>query len=238
MRTDLGLEPTVTLPAGVATLSARARRQRAVAEVRRGSILDAARAAFAELGLEGASLREIAKRAGYTPGALYSYFDSKEAVYGALLAESLEQLNACVGSAMPAASAPASAVLRSTATAFFGFYLERPRDLELGFYIVGGLQPRGLTPALNDRLNERLRQALRPTEQALIGMGLGEPQARSEMTALFAHTAGVLLLSHTGRLRLFQQSPAALFSAYLDALLQRLGDAARTPERTGTRHSR
>ena len=27
---------------------------------------------------------EIAKRAGYTPGAIYSYFDSKEAIFSAL----------------------------------------------------------------------------------------------------------------------------------------------------------
>ncbi len=47
---------------------------------RRALVLDAARAVFDELGIEGASIREIAKRAGYTPGAIYSYFENKEAM--------------------------------------------------------------------------------------------------------------------------------------------------------------
>ncbi|HMM74010.1 MAG TPA: helix-turn-helix domain-containing protein, partial [Rhodocyclaceae bacterium] len=66
----------------------RRRRHQALAEVRRELVLDAARSAFFELGMEKASIREIAHRAGYTPGAIYSYFASKEEVYGALLAES------------------------------------------------------------------------------------------------------------------------------------------------------
>ncbi|MFM9915736.1 MAG: TetR/AcrR family transcriptional regulator, partial [Rhizobacter sp.] len=73
---------------------ARVVRKQAVTDVRRSMVLAAARSAFLELGLEGASLREIAKRAGYTPGAIYSYFSSKEEVYAALLGESLERLNA------------------------------------------------------------------------------------------------------------------------------------------------
>ena len=39
---------------------------------------------FAEHGLEGASVRLIAKRAGYTAGAIYSYFAGKEAIYAEL----------------------------------------------------------------------------------------------------------------------------------------------------------
>jgi len=38
---------------------------------KRDHILAAAKALFAEAGLEGASLRAIAARAGYTPAALY-----------------------------------------------------------------------------------------------------------------------------------------------------------------------
>ena len=86
--------------------AARAARQQAVADVRRSLVLQAARSAFFELGLEGASLREIAKRAGYTPGAIYSYFDSKEQVYGALLGESLDRLNVHVAASPRPGSPP------------------------------------------------------------------------------------------------------------------------------------
>ena len=51
---------------------------------RRALMLDAARSVFERLGIEGASIREIARQAGYTPGAIYSYFENKEAIYGAL----------------------------------------------------------------------------------------------------------------------------------------------------------
>lgn len=205
-------------------VAARATRQQAVADVRRALVLDAARSAFFELGLEGASLREIAKRAGYTPGAIYSYFDSKEQVYGALLGESLERLNAFV------AAAPAT--LRAKATAFFDFYRENPRDLDLGFYLFHGMQPRGLTPALNARLNARLRDALAPTQAQLVALGLKPTAALTEATALFAHTVGLLLLSHTGRIRMFGQTSPALFERYLDALVARVSSPAVSSRRS------
>ncbi len=202
--------------------AARAARQQAVTDVRRALVLDAARSAFFELGLEGASLREIAKRAGYTPGAIYSYFDSKEQVYGALLGESLERLNAFV------AAAPDT--LRGKTGAFFDFYRENPRDLDLGFYLFHGMQPRGLTPALNKPLNARLRDALSPVQAHLVALGLTPAEAQTEVTAVFAHIVGLLLLSHTGRIRMFGQTSQALFARYLDALLAR---TTRTPRKPG-----
>src|SRR5215831_9972604 len=78
----------------------RNRRHQALADVRRELLLEAARSAFFELGMEKTSIREIAQRAGYTPGAIYSYFASKEEVYGALLAESLDRLNDAVQEAL------------------------------------------------------------------------------------------------------------------------------------------
>ena len=87
-------------------MQAKTERQQAMTDVRRALVLDAARAVFEKLGIEGASIREIARAAGYTPGAIYFYYDSKEAIYGALLAESLERLNDWVAQAGPALSTP------------------------------------------------------------------------------------------------------------------------------------
>jgi AcrR family transcriptional regulator len=56
--------------------------------------------------VEGASIRVIAKRAGYTAGAIYSYFDSKEAIYAALLRESLERLQQAVDAARASRARP------------------------------------------------------------------------------------------------------------------------------------
>lgn len=202
-------------------MEAKLQRQQAMTDSRRALVLDAARAVFDEFGIEGASIREIAKRAGYTPGAIYSYFENKEAIYGALLAESLERLNAVVGSAGQPEE-PAAQRLRSKAVGWFGFFARNPRDLDLGFYLVHGLQPRGLTSELNSKLNGRLQDALAPCEAALRELGLDADAALRENTALFAHGVGLLLLQHTGRIRIFNQQAPALFDHYIDALLQRL----------------
>ena len=218
--------PTTEDPAaGVAAPTARERRQQALAQARREHILSAAREVFFERGLEGASLREIARRAGYTAGAIYSYFPSREEVYATLLAESLERLHArVIGAGLPASTAAAATAadeLRLRALAFFDFYRQHPRDLDLGFYLFHGMQPRGLTPSWNERLNGRLRDAMRPQDAALRGLGFGAEEATTELTALFAHTVGLLLLSHTGRIRMFGRASEDLFVRYVEEIIRR-----------------
>jgi len=225
----------------------RGARQRAVAEMRRSLVLDAARATFFERGLEGASVREIAKRAGYTPGAIYSYYASKEEMYGALLDESLERLNAQVDAAHAAPLKTATSIaarreaavheLRARAGAFFAFYHDHPRDLDLGFYMFQRMQPRGPTLELNERLNARLRDALQPIQQALAALGMEPRSAQAEVVALLAHTVGLLVLGHTGRIRMFRQEAQGLFDRYLDALVDR-AVRTRPVERRGHRRVR
>lgn len=54
---------------------------------RRARILDAARIAFARAGFHGASMQAICAEAGMSPGALYRYFKSKEAIIEAIADE-------------------------------------------------------------------------------------------------------------------------------------------------------
>ncbi|WP_336207250.1 TetR/AcrR family transcriptional regulator [Nonomuraea sp. LPB2021202275-12-8] len=63
------------------------RTRREQAEWRREQLLDAALAAFARKGVDGASVKDVAEAAGVTPGLLYRYFDSKEALVETLLTE-------------------------------------------------------------------------------------------------------------------------------------------------------
>ncbi|MGI5282259.1 TetR/AcrR family transcriptional regulator [Nonomuraea polychroma] len=63
------------------------RTRREQAEWRREQLLDAALKVFADKGVDGASVKDLAEAAGVTPGLLYRYFDSKEALVQALLAE-------------------------------------------------------------------------------------------------------------------------------------------------------
>jgi AcrR family transcriptional regulator len=212
-----------------ATATARDLRQQALADAKRSHILNAATSVFIEFGLEAVSMREIAKRAGYTAGAIYSYFANKEEIYGALLAESLERLNAFVSEAERAISLNEDTgssndflVLQKSVLAFYQFYRDNPRDLDLGFYLFQGLKPRGLTNEWDSQLNARLRDAMLPQEIALSKLGFSKNEIDTEVTAIFAHIVGVLLLNHTGRIRMFGKSADELIKHYLDNLALRI----------------
>ena len=197
-------------------------RRRAVGELKRELILAAARQVFEAEGLDGASLRAIAAAAGYTPAALYFHFDSKEAIYAEVLRGSLARLGERVEEAVAGAAAPADR-LRAAAMAFFQFYDENPRDLDLGFYLFrGGMKPRGLGRARDEALNTALATALRPIAAAAEEMGAQAEAARLLMVDSFAHAAGLLLLAHTGRIRMFGASASRLMGTYVEARIDGL----------------
>jgi AcrR family transcriptional regulator len=60
-------------------------RRRLSGSQRRDRILDAAGACFARHGFSGTTTREVAARADITEAGLYRHFDSKEALYAAIL---------------------------------------------------------------------------------------------------------------------------------------------------------
>ena len=201
----------------------RATRQHAVKALKRELILDAARQVFEIEGLEGASIRAIAKQAGYTAGAIYFHFPSKEAIYGAVLDESLDRLNTAVSEAVSAAPDTPAGRLAAAALAFFDFYARNPRDLDLGFYLFrGGLQPRGLSNDLDAALNEKLAASLAPIGAAAAETGLADEACRTIMADTFGHAVGLLTLHHTGRIRMFGCSADALMRAFVAALVARL----------------
>src|SRR6202795_407675 len=181
-------------------------RQQAVSELKRGLILDAARKVFEADGLDGASLRAIAAAAGYTPAALYFHFESKEAIYAEVLRGSLASLGQAVSRAILRTKAPADQ-LRAAAMAFFRYYADNPRDLDLGFYLFrGGMKPHGLGKARDEILHSVLELAMHPIGDAAQTLGARREEARLLMADVFAHAAGLLLLAHTGRIRMFGSS--------------------------------
>ena len=197
-------------------------RREAVSEHKRGLILKAARDVFEVEGLEAASLRAIAARAGYTPAALYFYFDSKEAIYAEVLQASLASLGQAVDEAVARARGPESR-LRAAAMAFFRFYVANPRDLDLGFYLFrAGMKPAGLGYERDEELNAALEAALRPIAKAAEALGASMTDADLLMVDVFAHATGLLLLLHTGRIRMFGASAAGRMEAYVRDRIEKL----------------
>src|SRR5262245_24619544 len=153
-------------------------RQQAVSDLKRSLILDAARKVFEADGLDGASLRAIASAAGYTQAALYFHFDSKEAIYAEVLRGSLVKLGTAVSGATLSVKTPAER-LRAAAMAFFSYYDDNPRDLDLGFYLFrGGMKPHGLGKDRDEALNAALNLALEPIAEAAMALGARRDEAR------------------------------------------------------------
>lgn len=200
-----------------------AARKQAVGALKRDIILEAARLVFEAEGLDGASLRAIATAAGYTPAALYFHFPSKEAIYAEVLQASLTRLFEAVTTAAPA-DLPPAARLRAAAMAFFHFYADNPGDLDLGFYLFrGGMKPRGLGRDRDEALNAGLAIALGPISVAAQGLGASPGEAQLLVVDVFAHAAGLLLLAHTGRIRMFAAEAEPLMRRYVDERVLLLG---------------
>jgi AcrR family transcriptional regulator len=205
----------------MATIEGTARRK-ALHDFKRAAIIEAARRVFAAHGLEGASIRLIARAAGYTPGAIYFYFPGKEHIYGDILSESLAALGRAVKDA--AAAAPdEEARLRVAAQAFFVYYRDHPDELELGFYLFQGIRRRGLTPELDRQLNGRLIATLRVLAAAIRDFAkLDEASANLETVATASHLVGVLLMDKSGRLQTLGFTGETLVEHTLDVLIERL----------------
>ncbi|WP_426525714.1 TetR/AcrR family transcriptional regulator [Bradyrhizobium sp. McL0615] len=194
-------------------------RRKAVSDHKRELILDAARKVFEADGLEGASLRAIAGAAGYTPAALYFHFESKEAIYAEVLRDSLADLEQAVNRSVARTKTPVDR-LRAAAMAFFRYYSDNPRDLDLGFYLFrGGMKPHGLGKERDDMLNAALESALRPIAEAALALGARREEARASMADIFAHAAGLLLLAHTGRIRMFGASALNLMERFVEGAI-------------------
>ncbi|MCK4546966.1 MAG: TetR/AcrR family transcriptional regulator [Candidatus Eisenbacteria sp.] len=107
---------------------------------RREDILAAARKVFAAKGYHEAALDEIAAEAGFSKGALYGYFESKEDLYATVLEEEFEQVNAVIRRAMEEHQDPRD-VLREAIRLKFQQHAER-KEL---FAEIGKGQARLLT---------------------------------------------------------------------------------------------
>jgi AcrR family transcriptional regulator len=138
-------------------MEANARPLRADAARNRTRVLDAARTAFAEQGLD-VGVEEIARRAGVGKGTLYRRFPTKEALVRAIFDDILDEIEqiAAETDAEPDARAAFAHYLKASA---------RMQASNQGFYdvVARGLGSAALTPDQRQRL---LEAAGRPLARA------------------------------------------------------------------------
>jgi AcrR family transcriptional regulator len=188
-------------------------------DTRRELILQAAGAEFSEKGLEGASMRSIALRAGCTTGAIYPLFATKEALYAELLHASLSRLYVSVDQA--GASAPsAAAAFERGAVAFINYYIDHPFEVNLGLYAFHGLKRQGTGEENDKALNAALLRVLDVLAGHLArSQRIGAAQARRVTMLLFSQMIGTLVLNLAGRLKLGDVEPQELVKLQIKLLL-------------------
>lgn len=98
----------------------------------RRALLDASLALIAAEGLEGFSMREVARRAGVSHQAPYHYFPDREAILAALVAEGFEGLREQSLAALKGVSDPAKC-FSAIGKAYFDFALSHPAHFKLMF---------------------------------------------------------------------------------------------------------
>lgn len=155
-------------------LSPRARRREALID----EILDAAWASCRENGLASLSLRDLASRVDMRAPSLYSYFDSKDAIYDGMFRQAQEHFAEHMRPHEQKRE-PSVAAIRAATHASFSFCVEDPVRYQLMFQrTLPGFEP---SPESYAVAIERL-DAL---ETQLRGIGIDDPAAVDMFTALF-----------------------------------------------------
>ena len=104
-------------------------------------------------------------------------------------------------------------------------------DVDLGYYLFrGGMKPHGLGKERDEVLNAALEAALQPIADAAQALGAPREDARLLVVETFAHATGLLLLAHTGRIRMFGASAPNLMERYVESNIRTLtGGRGREP---------
>jgi AcrR family transcriptional regulator len=108
----------------------------------RDEILVAARELLLEVGPEALSLRQVARRADFSPAALYTYFSSRDELVAALFDESFERLDSYLRRV--SADLPPARRVVELGMAYMDFARDNPMDLRC---ILAATSREGLPPS-------------------------------------------------------------------------------------------
>lgn len=161
-------------------------------DLRRQHVLRAARACFSRHGFHGASMGRICAEAAMSPGALYRYFPSKDAIIEAIAEEERVGAQAC----MAAMAGPGPLVDRMTAAAMD--YLRGARDPESGGLMVEICSESLRNTAVGKRFHEIEGEVRSTFHEALLaaqasGEIAGDLDLEAVMTIIFGIGDGLLL---------------------------------------------
>ena len=175
-------------------------RQQSVRAFKKTVILEAAQRVLDREGIDGATVRGIAKEAGYTPGALYAYYVDKDDILADLMCRSLGRAARAVRQSV-GAQKRAGANPVDLAAGFSTYFRQEPAEFDLFLTVLQSRRIRNLSPEMGRALNGRLIAALSPIAEALEATRRWDAQPASEATMqAVALGIGLLLLENSNRL--------------------------------------
>ncbi|HEY2141408.1 MAG TPA: TetR/AcrR family transcriptional regulator [Solirubrobacteraceae bacterium] len=188
----------------------------------REQILDAAARVFATRGYSDASINEIAAEAGFSKGALYWNFSSKEGLFFALLDERIDAPIRALFEMTEAA--PADQTMEKQVSRGLAAVLEQERDLVLLFHEYSAMAARD--PHLREKYVERnvmLRAGLARAFEARVAALGAKPAVGAEeiATAVIALADGLSIEQLTEPEVVSEELFGQILSLILDGLAAR-----------------
>lgn len=170
----------------------KAARTRPTRDEVRDRILDAALGVFAAEGFAGTTIDAIGKAAGFTKGAVYSNFESKDELFLALLDRQFETRSALIVSAFDVGRGDNAAIARALSTSMLAsIHDETQYQIVLFEYWLRAMRD----PQLRQRLIARRHAAVEQATKVVRAASTGLPAERlAELAQLVVTiTAGVAM---------------------------------------------
>ncbi|HJL16280.1 MAG TPA: TetR/AcrR family transcriptional regulator [Sandaracinaceae bacterium LLY-WYZ-13_1] len=155
----------------------------------RAALLEAAVEVLRERGVQGASLRECARRAGVSHAAPYRHFESKDALLTAVAGQGFAWLHAAGAAAMEGVSDPRDR-LDAYGVAYVRFAMEHPEHFRVMFTSE---LPEGMTDATDQAAADAAFELLRAQAAAVVGPGEDDEVAALAFWSL-VHGLSLLIL--------------------------------------------
>ncbi len=156
-----------------------------------GAILITARDLFVERGLEGVSIRRIAKLVGVTPGAIYRHYESKEHLLAEVAEAGFELFGNLLYKALEASS-PEGRLYR-TGQAYIEFGLTHPKYYEMIFMLSPEFWKHDHAMAKDYRLTQGTFRFMVDRVRECMDSGYLKPGDPIEVaTSLWLHAHGLM----------------------------------------------
>ncbi len=204
-----------------------AQRQGAERRERRERILNAARQVFFKKGYIGATMRDIALEAAFSPGLIYHYFKNKDDIYASICEEAFQVMLALLRkAALTEGDIPAR--LTAVAEAYLAFYTDYPQYFEIISFKELGFKKVGLSKESVKRLDALSLESL-SIPYSLVCQGMADKRLSAsadpwEMTfALWASIEGLIFIHKRGYLETYALTLKQVFSRQLALLVEGIG---------------